>query len=585
MKSIKKVVGWLFSHKLIDFLIIIALLTGFWFFTSYYAGNEEIIGFSTEVVKKGELALSLSGNGQVSASNQIDLKFKSSGDIIYLGVVAGQDIKKGALIAKLDVDDAKKNIRDAEVNLESVQVSLEKILKPADELDILQSENSLIQAKETKSDAEDDLEATYEEAFNDVSNSFLDLPNVMVGLQDILFSDDLSSGGQWNVSYYGDAIREYNTLSKGMSDLVYDTYIITKGFYDDNFSSYKDTKRYSEKEQIENLVSQTYETTRNISDVIKNLSNLIQLYKDNCSDKDLTFKPLSNTHLNSLNSYTGTINGILFNLLNIKNTIKNKQAEIISAERSIVEKEGSLAELKAGADEYDIRSAQISVSQKENELLDVRASLSDYYVYASFDGTIASVNVNKGETVLSGTVVATLVTKQLVAEVFLNEIEIADMKLGQKVNLEFDAAEDLIIEGVVSGIDTIGTVSSGVVNYGVEISFETDDSRIKIGMSVNAEIIVEEKLDTIVISNAAISEVKNRTFVQILEEGLSKRVPVVLGLVTDLKTEVLEGLYEGDEVIIGQSINSNSVTEKNISKESVSKDRNPNMDMMRMMKN
>ena len=407
----------------------------------------------------------------------------------------------------------------------------------------------------------------------------------MIGLQDILFSDDLSYGGQWNISYYGDAISEYNSVSKEVSDLVYDTYVIAEDFYDDNFSNYKDTKRYSEKEQIENLVSQTYETARNISDVIKDLSNLIQLYKDNCSDKGLIFKPLSNIHLNSLNSYTGTVNGILSNLLNIKNTIKNKQAEIVSAERSTIEKEGSLAELKAGADDYDIRSAQISISQRENALLDVRASLSDYYIYASFDGTIASVNVNRGETVSSGTVVATLVTKQLMAEVFLNEIEIADVELGQKVNLEFDAAEDLIIEGVVSGIDIIGTVSSGVVNYGIEISFETDDPRIKIGMSVNAEIIVEEKVDTIVVSNAAISEVKDRTFVQILKEGLSKRIPVVLGLVTDLKTEVLEGLSEGDEVIIGQSTISNSVTEKNISKESVSKDRNPNMDMMRMMKN
>jgi len=56
-----------------------------------------------------------------------------------------------------------------------------------------------------------------------------------------------------------------------------------------------------------------------------------------------------------------------------------------------------------------------------------------YYIYASFDGTIASVNVNRGETVSSGTVVATLVTKQLMAEVFLNEIEIADVELGQKL--------------------------------------------------------------------------------------------------------------------------------------------------------
>jgi len=83
-----------------------------------YAGTENTT-FTTEKVKKGELVSSLSGNGQVSTSDEIEMKFKTSGDVIYVGVTNGQTVKKGTLIAQLNTNEAKKAIRDAEINLES----------------------------------------------------------------------------------------------------------------------------------------------------------------------------------------------------------------------------------------------------------------------------------------------------------------------------------------------------------------------------------------------------------------------------------------------------------------------------------
>ena len=553
MKPIKKIVGLVFSNRLLGGLVVVALLSiGYWVF-SIYSNNEVEAGYLTETVEIGELVSSLSGNGQVSASGQVDLKFKASGDLTYLGVVVEQKVRKGTLIASLDISDAEKTIRDAEVDLESSQLSLEKLLKPASDLDIMQAENSLAQANESKSSAEADLEETYEESFNAVSNAFLDLPSVIVGLQNILFSDDLSGNSQWNVSYYGDVISSYNESSNALSDLVYDTYMIAKDSYDKNFNDYKKTSRSSGKEEVENLISQTYLTARNISDAIKNLNNLIQLYQDEYSKRNLEIKPLSNTQLSSLNSYTGIVNGVLSDLLNVKNTIKNKKEEIINATRSIAEKEGSFAELIAGADEYDIRSANINISQKENSLADAKKNLSDFYIYAPFDGTIASVDVKKGDTVTSGTVIATLITNQMVAEIFLNEIEIAGVQVGQKVNLKFDAVEDSLLEGEVIEIDTIGTVSSGVVDYGVKISFDTSNQKIKPGMSVNAEIILDKKIDTLIVSNTAITSISDKSFVQVLENGQSVRRPVTVGMVTDLKSEIIDGLVEGDQVVIGKN--------------------------------
>jgi len=188
----------------------------------------------------------------------------------------------------------------------------------------------------------------------------------MTGLQNILFSDDLSKNGQWNLSYYGDSLSFYNDESKDMKDLTYNLYLTAKDAYDVNLTNYKAINRYSEREEIENLVLQTYNTTRDISDVIKSVNNLIQLYQEEYFERNLTPETLSNTHLSSLSSYTSSVNNILSNLLSVKNSIKNKKEDIIDAGRSIEEKTKTLAKLKEGTDEYDLRSANISISQKEN---------------------------------------------------------------------------------------------------------------------------------------------------------------------------------------------------------------------------
>ncbi len=584
MKPTKKVVKWLFSNKLLGGGLVgaVLLLGGYGIFLISANTGEEII-FVTETVKKGELISSLSGNGQVSASDEVEVKFKTSGDVVYVGVANGQEVKKGTLIAQLDTGDAKKTIRDAEINLESAQLSLEKLLEPADELEIMQAENNLAQAQETKNNAENDLEEIYEDALNTLSDVFLNLPTVITGLQDILFSDDLSGNNQWNLSYYNDSLSFYNEKSEEMSDLVYDLYLVAKSTYDNNLENYKSINRYSRKEEIENLVLQTYSTTKDISDAIKSMNNLIQLYQEEYSERNLTPKSLSNTHLNSLSNYTGLINGTLSDLLSTKNSIKNKKEDIVNAIRSIEEKTETLLRLKEGVDEYDLRSANISIFQKENALLDAKESLSNYFLYAPFTGTISGLNIRKGGSLTSSSAIGTLITNQKIAEIVLNEIEIADVEVGQKVNLKFDAVDDLVLVGEVAEIDTIGTVNSGVVNYGVKINFDSPDGIIKPGMSVNAEIIIESKENILIVSNSAITYVNDKAFVQISENGLSKRQAVIVGMSTDLKTEIMSGLSEGMEVIIGQN-SSGEISVGSKSGGNVNNGSSGNMEMMRMMR-
>jgi HlyD family secretion protein len=93
--------------------------------------------------------------------------------------------------------------------------------------------------------------------------------------------------------------------------------------------------------------------------------------------------------------------------------------------------------------------------------------------------------------------VATLITKQKIAQVSLNEVDITKIKSGQKVNITFDAIENLNITGQVLDVDLVGTVSQGVVSYNVKIGLDIDDERIKSGMSVSASIITDIRQDVV----------------------------------------------------------------------------------------
>ena len=183
------------GHKKISALAgIVLILVCYWTITAIQSKNIET-RYVTASVEKGTLITSITGSGQVSALNQIDLKSKISGDVVYVGVNDGQVIKQGTLIAQFDARDAQKAVRDAEANLESAKLALEKITKPADTLSLIQSENTLARAKENKIGAESTLNQSYEDALNTTSNVFLTLPNIMSGLQSILYSTQTGLGG------------------------------------------------------------------------------------------------------------------------------------------------------------------------------------------------------------------------------------------------------------------------------------------------------------------------------------------------------------------------------------------------------
>lgn len=534
------------AHKFLLSIIALTLAGGGYYGYQWLYGNKETTRYVTAAVEKGTLIVSVSGSGQVSALNQIDMKPRASGEVTYIGVKDGQEVKAGTTIVRLDTRDAEKTVRDTQVSLETARLSLEKLKQPADVLSLLQAENSLAQAYESKEQANDDIAKAYEDGFNTVANAFLDLPTAMAGLQDVIYGTSFGSG-QWNIDYYVNSIQGHEEeVVKFRADAIA-KYQDARKQYDRNFLDYKSASRFSDTTTIEALIDETYTTTKSIAESVKSVSNLIQFYEDKLTEKNVRPNTLADTHFANLSTYTNKTNGHLLNLFQIKQTLQTNKDSVVSAERSIAEKTESLAQLKAGADPLDIRSQELSLAQRENALKDAKEKLSDYYIRAPFDGIITKLAAKVGDTAPSPA--ATLITAKKLAEISLNEVDVAKVRVGQKTTLTFDAIPDLTISGEVANIDMIGAISQGVVTYTITIGFDTQDERVKSGMSVSAAIITNVKQNVILVSNSAVKTNNNAQSVEILVSGIPQSKQVVMGIFNDTMTEIISGIAEGEAVI------------------------------------
>ncbi len=473
--------------------------------------------YVTSTVEKGSITTIVTGTGQVEASNTIDLKPKATGDIVYVGVLAGQTVRKGTLIASVDS-------RDAKAALESAKISLAKLTRQPDTLTLLQKENSL-----TKS---------YNDGWNTVSSYLNDTTLMLSNLEDIY-----STGYLRNNNISGSTQTGRNKVSLGEK-----SYYDAKSSIDKVNKLYKTLSRSSKLEDINILINQAYDSSLVMSTAVKNTESAF-----NYIVTDLSYEnsPDTTTTRSNISSWLSDSNNFVDNLLLSINSIK---------EGTI-----SLSDTITGSDELDIRSAQLSVQLKQD-------AVNDCYVYAPFDGIIATLTAKVGQS--SGTSVGTLITKQKIATISLNEVDIAKVELGQKATLTFDAVDGLTITGEVAEIDSVGTVSQGVVTYTVKISFDTGDNLVKPGMSVSATIITDMKQDVLVVPSSAIKTQNGISYVSTFASPLAasetgmqgsisltqpEQVEVGVGLVGDTSTEIISGLKEGN-IIVTKTITSTTTT-------------------------
>lgn len=551
------IIKWAKKNPVISVVVAVALFGGGYYAYGAYFGAESGATYVMGEVTRGDVRYVISGSGQVSSSNLLELTPDVSGRVTSVLVKPEQKVKAGQLLVQLDATTAQKAVRDAEANLQSARIALQKLQQPADTLSLIQAENAV-----TQSDAS--LAKAYDDGYSAVSNAFLDLPTIMTGLNDLLNANESGGLNRDSISVTADTLISYDANAKIFKEDAEAKYAIARASYDKVFTRYRTSSRASSLSEIEGLINETYETTKLAADAVKSASDLYNFVEDTLQKKGQPYSATLVAEELLVSAYTGDSNSHLLSLLNIRDSIA-------STKDQLEERKESLNQLRSGTDALDLASQQVTVTQRENALRDARETLAEYSLRAPFDGMVASVAVKRYDAVSGGTVVLVLVTDQQIAELSVSEVDVALLAVGQKADITFDAVDGIEAEAEVVEIDALGTVSQGVVSYAVKLAFNVDDVRIKPGMSTSAEIIVTEKKNTLRVPSGAVKEDRTGTYVLVFDPPLDAsesrlvtteqepmRVVVVAGVEGDTFTEIESGLNEGDQVIVRESTTSAS---------------------------
>jgi len=143
-------------------------------------------------------------------------------------------------------------------------------------------------------------------------------------------------------------------------------------------------------------------------------------------------------------------------------------------------------------DDNAVKQAQQAVNQAQLSVESAKRNLENDKIIAPFSGQITTVSVKVGDTASpSSSAVIIQTVNQVEGILNINEIDITKIALGQQLNAEIDAISGVRSAKIYSIVNTAETIN-GVITYLGKIRFD-DSSKIRPGMSLNAEIIVSKK--------------------------------------------------------------------------------------------
>ncbi len=412
-------------------------------------------------VRTGSIIQTVSGTGQVSASNQTDILSQVSGTITGINVSVGQAVYQGQLIATIDS-------KNASISLQNSKLSYAKLVQPAKTTDVSNAQNSIDQA--------------YTSAFNAASTIYLDLPNIVSGMKDLLYGQAGFISDQRS-SYLTSTARTYRETA----GIEYDSAV---NLYQAGMLEFKSTSRASATSTIDKMLSDTYTMIKAMSKAVSDTQTAITFITTTQPDY---YSKDAATAASSVTAWASQTNSDLSSLASARNSIDSS--------------ENSYTTLVTGADTIDLEQARLTLQQAQQ-------TYDNYFVRAPYDGVIGRIPVSVYSQAGGSTAIATIIGKQNIATISLDEVDAAKVKNGQPVNVTFDAIDGLVATGTVSQVDLIGIVTQGVVSYSVKINIDTRDERIKPGMSVNTTIIANQKDGVIIVPSAAIKTQSGKSYVQ-----------------------------------------------------------------------
>ena len=307
------------------------------------------------------------------------------------------------------------------------------------------------------------------------------------------------------------------------------------------------------------------------ADVSGEIVELFVKEGDDVMKGDLLLKIKSDIYLSILERAEASLNSSLANLLMAEAQFKELQQNFNRNKKLLDSEAISIADFEKIESQYEVsklnvESAKYAIISSQASVKEAKENLAKTKIYAPKNGTISRLNIEIGERVvgtaqMSGTEILSLANlNEMEVVVEVNENDILNVEIGDKVDIEVDALANQDFKGIVSEIansaDYVGISADQLTTFKVKIEI-VDVANFKPGMTATVDIITAKldnvlsvPIESITLRYDSISDKKIECVFLILDDEV-KKVNVKTGIQDIDFIQIKEGLSLNQKVVSG----------------------------------
>jgi multidrug efflux pump subunit AcrA (membrane-fusion protein) len=490
----------LFASKYKPLTILVAIVlvsTGSYFYNKSHntsAASQYVFG----KVSRGDLIASVAGSGQVATLSEVDIKpqtigqTQTLGQIISVNVKNGDVVRAGQIVAVLDGKAALQSLNQARSSVESAQANYDKLVGGPTDIDLQSLKASVQNAQLSLQNAKQNILIKLLSAYTSASNS-------VYLSTDQFFTNPM--GGNPSLSIDGVSFNNQQL------EVNVDAGRLSVGNILVNWKT--EVNNAATSSDLVSLLNNAINNIKTIRSYFDDMANLFSSYS-------LSFSASGQSAIGSdKNAASSARSSMDSSISDLTSILQSYQ----SAQNNLDQSQTSLALKVAPPNQDDVTVSKSQLDNAKANLANAEQTYSSRIITAPFDGQIGGLTAQVGMQISSSDSLGKLITPEKVVNVTLNEVDAAKVKKGDVVTLTFDALPDISIPGHISYLDPLGTVSQGVVSYGVQISMDQQNDQIKTGMTASAAIITDSRSSVLYIPSSAITTRGNRKFVLVTDSS------------------------------------------------------------------
>ena len=465
-------------------------------------------------VTRGPITETVSITGNTVPVESVSLGFNSTGIVSKTYTKVGEQVHKGDVIATLESGDLYAQAKQAEANVSTQEAKLAGLRAGTRPEDIAASQAALEKSRQDLTNYYTSISDTSNDAYAKASDA------IRVQLDPMFFDDE---GTKPQLTYTSGFPSNIVTTERLDVTAILNSWSNTP-------SEGTLSKAISDMEKIRVLITDTGKTL----DATPNLSDT------------------------EIASYKAAITVAQTEVTTAAKALSTLSQNIASQKLTVAQLQSQLDLKNAGTTPEDIAAQEAQVASAKAGLDSMYARLGNNRIVAPIDGTVTQFDAKIGQLAATGSSLVSIISSgSFEVEGLISEIDIGKVAVGNPVSMTLDAFQGEVFTGSIYYIDPAQTTTDGVVGYKVKVKFDTDDPRIKSGLTANIDIKTRSKSSALILPQYAVLQNDEGIFVQKLvnvkkngKGGTVENAPVTLGLQDqDGNVEIVSGITDGEQVI------------------------------------